>query len=146
MDIPVQRDCKPSAWKDWSLWENKTKIAHVELSGHSQKSKVAEVGENLWKSPIQLHTQSRLLRTVSSQVLSLSKDEDSTTIGSLLTLIWFWPHLTLPHFFHLSTSVDLFLGSQKYSKLHRSPLLTALLCLCRCFMQGSFQLSFSVQD
>lgn len=69
---------------------NKTKAARVELSGQSQQSKLVEVGQNLWKSPIQLHTQSRMLRTVSSQVLALSKHED-TTIRSLLTLICFGP-------------------------------------------------------
>lgn len=68
---------------------------------------MVEVGENLWKSLSQLHTQSKLIRTVSDQIMTLSKHEDSTTTESLSTLICFWPHVILTQIFHLSADVDL---------------------------------------
>lgn len=105
---------------------NKTKLGCVKLSGQSQKSKVVEVGENLWKSPTQPHAQSGCwglwaVRFWLSPKMKTLQPLDPFGFRSV------FDHVTLTRIFHIFGGIDLFLGSQKYSKLCRSPLLAALL-------------------
>lgn len=90
--FPVTKVCWYSLWL--FLFPNTSVTWKENLARQSQNHRSVEVGRNLWRLSSQAllraeSAYSRFLRAVSSQIFSISKNEDSKTTLGNFSSVWF---------------------------------------------------------